>query len=104
MAQEISVDELKRKMEMHEDFLLLDVREQHELQYGAIPGFVHMPMGDIQGRIAELPKGKEILCLCRTGHRSGEAAAFLRQQGVDAKNISGGKFAWEKYDETVRFY
>lgn len=104
MVSEISVDELKQKMDRNEDFLLLDVREQHELQYGTIPGFVHIPMGEVPQRIAELPKNKEILCLCRTGHRSGEVAALLRERGFAAKNITGGILAWKKYDHRIMLY
>lgn len=72
------------------DATVLDVREPHEWDQGTLPGAVLMSQGEIVDRIEELPKDKPILCVCRTGGRSSNVAAFLSFNGYEAANMSGG--------------
>lgn len=79
------------------DVYVLDVREQWEYDEGHIPGVVLIPLGEIPGRMSEIPKDKEVIVTCRTGNRSGQATDFLRQNGFDnVHNMQGGIVAWEQ--------
>ena len=73
--------------------VLLDVREDDEWQAGHAPGAVHVPLGQVPSRLAELPEG-ELHVVCRSGGRSQQAAAWLSRNGVDAANVAGGMQAW----------
>ncbi|ROQ91162.1 FAD-dependent oxidoreductase [Desulfosoma caldarium] len=73
-----------------EDVLILDVREPFEYRRGHIAGAVHIPLGALRQRMAELPKDREIWVYCYVGQRSYLAARALRQYGYRAKNLSGG--------------
>lgn len=73
---------------------VLDVRESWERRAGMISGSVHIPLGELPGRIAELPQGRPIVVVCRSGRRSARATAFLRARGFDAENLDGGMKAW----------
>ncbi len=74
--------------------LLLDVRDYHEWMSGHAPAAVLAPMEQLPSRLAELPTDRRILCICRSGNRSGRVVAWLRSQGYDAVNVSGGMRAW----------
>jgi rhodanese-related sulfurtransferase len=73
------------------DGLVLDVREPHEWALGTLPGAVTMRMGEVIDRIDELPRDRPILCVCRSGSRSLQVAAYLTMLGFEgATNMSGG--------------
>lgn len=74
---------------------LLDVREQDEWNLGHAPHASHIPLGDLPSRLTELPEQRPLHVICRSGGRSGRAVAFLRANGVDAVNVSGGMLAWQ---------
>ena len=61
--------------------LLLDVREYPEFAGGHLPGARLLPLAELERRVGELPKDCEIVCVCRSGRRSAEAAAKLGQLG-----------------------
>jgi rhodanese-related sulfurtransferase len=77
-----------------DELVLLDVREPWEWQAGRIEGAVHVPMWELPSRLSELSADRPILCVCRTGHRSEEVARWLRTQGFDAHNLTGGLADW----------
>lgn len=79
--------------DLHEsgDVILLDVREPDEWQTGHAPGALHIPLGDLDpDRVA----GSEIVVVCRSGNRSGQAVQRLAASGVAARNMAGGMKAW----------
>ena len=81
--------------------VLLDVREPWEVQTASVePGdfdLVAIPMNEIPARLAELPQGRPIACLCHHGARSLRVAMFLAQQGYgDVANVAGGIDAWAR--------
>ena len=78
------------------DHHLLDVREDDEWQAGHIEGAQHIPLGELGGRIAELPKAQPIVAVCRSGSRSGAAVRGLKQMGYDVENLDGGVVAWTR--------
>ncbi|MFY9779540.1 MAG: rhodanese-like domain-containing protein [Candidatus Baltobacteraceae bacterium] len=91
----ISVEDLKRLRESGVPVFLLDVREPDEVAAGAIAGSVNIPMNQVQARIGELPKDREIVVMCRSGHRSARVTAMLNALGyTNAVNLSGGMSAW----------
>jgi len=74
---------------------LLDVREDDEWHAGHAPEAVHVAMGTIPDRTAELPSDRTIVCICRVGGRSGAVAVALAGAGYDVRNVEGGMLAWE---------
>ena len=61
-TERIVISELKKKIDSGETFLLIDVREDNELEeHGAIKGAIHIPMGDLDARMADLPKDIELV-------------------------------------------
>ncbi len=92
---EISVDELKRRHDAGDDFLLLDVREPDEIATASIAWATTIPMGEVPQHLDELPRDKPIAVLCHGGGRSGRVTAFLNQNGFpNAVNVAGGIDAW----------
>ena len=75
---------------------LLDVREDWEVELSPAPAeHLHMPMGEIPDRLAELDRGAEIVVLCRSGGRSMQVAHYLERQGYPSvHNLTGGILAW----------
>lgn len=70
---------------------LLDVRTSEELDEAAIVGALHIPLHELPGRHAELPRDKPIAVLCHHGVRSETAARFLDKAGfVDVMSVMGG--------------
>ncbi|MBP1599640.1 MAG: FAD-dependent pyridine nucleotide-disulfide oxidoreductase [Acidobacteria bacterium] len=69
---------------------LLDVREAFELAVEEAPGAVNIPMGQLRGRLNELPRDREILVICRSGGRAYYATRMLLQTGFKARTLSGG--------------
>jgi rhodanese-related sulfurtransferase len=75
---------------------LLDVRENSEWNAGHAPGAVHIPAGQIAARASRrLPKGRQVIVVCRSGARGSTVARTLRSTGIDAVNLKGGLRAWE---------
>lgn len=103
---DVSVSELDEKLKRGDDFVLLDVREPHELEICRIPGSMHIPMGQVPARLNELDPTKEIVVQCRSGARSGQVAEFLRGQGYpDVHNLAGGILAWaDEIDPSMTKY
>jgi adenylyltransferase/sulfurtransferase len=99
----ISVAELKAKMDAHEDFYLIDVREPSEFEIVRIPDSHLIPkQGFIDGSaLAGLPQDKPIILHCKSGVRSAECLAILKNAGfADASHVSGGVLAWAKQIDT----
>jgi rhodanese-related sulfurtransferase len=102
----MTVEELKELWDKGEAPVVLDVREAQELAIARLPmPVVHIPMQSLPQRLAELPEGARVVCLCRSGMRSAHAAQFLRQKGIDAVNLDGGILAWaQRVDPSVQQY
>ena len=82
-----------------EHVVLLDVREQEEWDAGHAPGARHVPLGEVRTEL--FPVGAAVMCICRSGRRSGDATHRLRAAGIDAVNVAGGMLAWEAADLPV---
>jgi rhodanese-related sulfurtransferase len=75
--------------------ILLDVREQHEWDAGHAPQARHLPMSQLNERVAELPTDVPIVCVCHGGGRSARVSAALQHSGWQALNLTGGMVAWQ---------
>jgi adenylyltransferase/sulfurtransferase len=102
---EISVEELKQRLDAKEDLVIVDVREPHEYQICNLNG-VLIPLNDLPRRVHELDPSKEMVVHCRSGARSARAVGFLQQAGfAKAKNLAGGILAWaDRIDPKVPKY
>ena len=80
-----------------DDAVVIDVREPNEWAAGHAPGAVHIPLGDLPMRLDDLPDTDSgpVAVVCRSGGRSGQAVAWLAQQGFDVVNLEGGMKAWQ---------
>jgi molybdopterin/thiamine biosynthesis adenylyltransferase/rhodanese-related sulfurtransferase/molybdopterin converting factor small subunit len=105
---ETTVDELKRLLDANAPVFVLDVREPQEFQICRIPGTTLIPLGQLPARIAEVPAaaaGRPIVVHCKMGGRSAKAVALLREQGIEATNLSGGILAWiDRIDPSLPKY
>ena len=102
---EITVEELKRKLDANEHVLVLDVREPHEYQICNLGGHL-IPLGDLPNRLRELEPGRETVVHCRSGVRSAKAVFQLQRAGFsNVTNLQGGILAWaDRVDPTMPKY
>ncbi len=121
--QEITVSQLKSKLDEGADIVVLDVREPHEWDIAAIDGTLRIPKGEIQQAkdaviagskqleetvLAQIPQDKELIVHCRSGKRSADSICFLREAGYNSKrmyNLVGGILAWaDEIDPSLQKY
>lgn len=103
---EISVDEFKEIKDANKEFVLLDVREDHEYDICNFDDAKLIPLGELSSRVNELDTADEIVVHCHHGMRSLQATRLLRGMGFKkSKSLSGGIDAWaDKYDEQMPRY
>ncbi|MFC4993697.1 molybdopterin-synthase adenylyltransferase MoeB [Rubritalea tangerina] len=93
--QEITVTELKDKLDTGLDGILVDVRTPQEVEAAALDGTLRIPLQELEARFTEIPTDKTIYIHCKAGGRSAKACAFLAAQGIqNTVNIKGGIDAW----------
>jgi hydroxyacylglutathione hydrolase len=74
---------------------VLDVRNRSEYEAGHLPGSLHIPVGYLEGRLAEIPRDKPIIVQCQSGARSAIATSVLQRLGVtNATDLTGGFTGW----------
>jgi len=102
---QISVKELKRRIDAGEDVQLIDVREPYEYQIAQIGGKL-IPQNDVANRLAEIDRQREVVVHCRSGARSQRIAELLKQAGYPrVVNVAGGILAWsDEIDPSVQKY
>jgi rhodanese-related sulfurtransferase len=74
--------------------LVVDVRRDYEFEAGHIAGASHVEMNDLTGSAESFPRDQAIVFYCRTGNRSGMAAAAFREAGFDSYHVDGGLHEW----------
>jgi len=90
-----SVRELKRLLEKEDAPALLDVRSPAEWRSGHISGAIHIPAGELQKRLNELPAREILYVICGSGYRSSIASSILARTGrIKPVNVNGGMTAW----------
>jgi rhodanese-related sulfurtransferase len=102
---QLSVKDLKRRIDAGEKLFLLDVREPFEYQIANL-GARLIPQNDVPNRLAEIPRDREIIVHCRSGARSQRIAEFLSQSGYpQVVNLAGGILAWaDEIDPKMQKY
>lgn len=103
--KEITVLELKEKMDKGEDFQLIDVREDFEYEVSNLGGLL-IPLGGILIEADKIAKDKPVIVQCRSGKRSAAAIMQLEQLGYNnLYNLKGGILAWaSEIDPTLNVY
>ena len=93
---QLAPDELKAWIASAKDFVLVDIRENWEHEAYNIGG-LHIPLGELMGRVNELPKDKDVVLYCEKGIRSVIAIQRLEGAGFhDLFNLSGGMKVWKQ--------
>jgi rhodanese-related sulfurtransferase len=96
-VREISVAEFKALRDEARDYVLLDVREPSEIELAQIPGSLNIPLAQVAGRLADVPRDRDLVVMCHGGVRSARAVKYLEQNGYDrAFNLDGGIDAWSR--------
>ncbi|GAB2491180.1 MAG: rhodanese-like domain-containing protein [Cytophagales bacterium] len=96
--EDISVKELKSRLDKGEKFVFIDVREEWEYEEDNL-GAQNIPLGELPHRLNELEKHKdsEIVVHCRSGARSGNAKKFMEGKGfTQVRNVLGGILAYRE--------
>jgi molybdopterin/thiamine biosynthesis adenylyltransferase/rhodanese-related sulfurtransferase len=102
---QLTVKELKQRLDAGENVFVLDVREPYEYQIANI-GAKLIPQNDVPKRLDEIDRNREIVVHCRSGQRSQRIAEYLAQQGYgNVKNLAGGILAWaDEIDPKMQKY
>lgn len=121
-VEEITVRQLKARMDAGDNLLIVDVRDPHEWDIVALDGTLRIPKGDIQtaknavlaGRklreetvLSQIPADREVIVHCRSGKRSADSIEFLREAGYNNRllNLKGGILAWaDEIDRSLPKY
>lgn len=90
----LSVNELSEKLKYGKHPLLVDVRQPAEFRQGHIAGAKLIPLNELYRHMGELPKGREIVCICASGNRSSSASKILAKEGFTVFNVQGGMLSW----------
>jgi sulfur-carrier protein adenylyltransferase/sulfurtransferase len=107
-SDDVTVNELKERLDQGEEITLIDIREPHEWDICNLEpyGAKLIPMGQLNQRLGELDTSKEIVLYCRTGSRSSRVTKYLRGKGFqNVRNLEGGMHAWsDEIDPSVPKY
>ena len=103
--KEITVKELKRKLDKQEDFQLIDVREEFEYEVSNLNG-ENIPLGGLLLEVEKIATDKPVIIHCRSGARSAAAVMQLEAQGFSKLyNLKGGIVAWaQEIDPNMPVY
>lgn len=94
---EIDVQRLAAMRRAGAQLTLLDVREPWEIEICAFEPSLNIPLGEVAGRLAEIPVDDVVIVVCHHGIRSRQVTLWLRDQGcARAANLRGGVDAWAR--------
>lgn len=97
---DITVEELRNRLEDGEELNLIDVREEHEYEADNLGAYL-IPLGELPSRLSEIDglKEQEVLVHCRSGARSEKAKQFLLANGFqNVRNVLGGILAYRELE------
>ena len=83
-VEQVSVNEVP------EGAFVLDVREDYEFEAGHVPGARHIPLGELQARLGEIPRGRPVVAYCGAGGRAASAVQILKRAGFPDVTNAGG--------------
>ena len=98
----VNAVDLNEKLKNGKRTLVLDVRQREEYRSGHIAGAKLIPLNELGRRLKELPKDREIVCVCASGNRSNSATRILTGAGYNAINMKGGMSAWRRANLAVK--
>lgn len=105
--EEITVTELKQRLDNGDDIQIIDVREEDEYNIARIPNTTLIPLGQVVARMDEIDSSRETVMHCKGGVRSAKAIEALIRAGFTGKlvNLKGGIMAWSnEVDPSVPKY
>lgn len=102
MVEEVSPEDVKKRIDDGEDTQIVDIRSPAEFERGHIPGAINIPMAELPSRVDEVEWGDDVVVACPIGQSSVQAARLIGSyEGVDddssVSSMAGGYEAWE-YD------
>jgi molybdopterin/thiamine biosynthesis adenylyltransferase/rhodanese-related sulfurtransferase len=102
---QITVQQLKKRLDAGEEVYILDVREPFEYKIANLGGRL-IPLGEVAQRLSEIDRSREVVVQCKGGVRSQKAAEVLKQNGFEhVINLAGGIIAWAtEIDPTMKKY
>lgn len=102
---EMEIEPAEAKRILGEGAFFVDVREKWEHETARIEGSLLVPMRELESRISEIPKGKDVVVYCHHGARSYRATMYLRENGIRARSLAGGIEEWSrKIDRKIPRY
>jgi len=104
--KEVTVQQLKQMQDAGENYQLVDVREEYEVEICSI-GADHIPMGEVLDRASEIKKDIPVIVHCRSGARSANVINALEMQlgFTNLHNLKGGILAWaNEIDDSLEQY
>ena len=105
--KQITVSELKARIDAGDDIQLIDVRQPDEFAFASIKGAKLIPLGELMSRKGEIDEARDTVVHCKMGGRSARAIEFLVHSGYQGSlaNLVGGITAWSnEIDPTVPKY
>jgi adenylyltransferase/sulfurtransferase len=94
---DINAQQLHEQLEHGDDLYLLDVREPHEWNTGHLTNAIHIPMREVPARLADIPRDRDVVVICRSGARSANVQQFLKANGITrVRNLIGGLMGWKR--------
>lgn len=106
MLEEMTCQELNKKLSSKEDFVLIDVREQDEYNICHLDQAKLIPLDELPGQLKGLDKKAEYVIHCKMGGRSAQACAYMQEHGFkNVKNLVGGIRQWAmEIDPSMELY
>ena len=92
----LTATDVNEKLKFGKHPMVIDVRQPDEYHQGHIAGAKLIPLRELRKRMKELPQGREIVCVCASGNRSGAAAKVLAKEGFTVFDMQGGMHAWRR--------
>ena len=99
---EIKPVELNEKLKSAVRPFVLDVRQPEEFRAGHIAGAKLISLNELKSKMSELPKNREIICVCASGSRSSTAYRMLAPAGFKVINMHGGMSAWQRQNLPIK--
>jgi len=94
-TERLSPEVLSERLRSAQPPVIVDVRAAGEREIGRIEGSLHVPLSQLQRRLAEIPRDQPLVVHCAGGYRSSIAASVLQREGFDVAELAGGIAAWQ---------
>ena len=92
---EVDVFQVKNRLDKGEEIILIDVREDKELEVCKINQAIHIPMGTVPKRLNDIDSNKPVVVMCKSGGRSAQVCQYLNENGYsNIYNLNGGITNW----------